>query len=361
MGKNIKRGIQLKIFILVPEINENHTALAHLPTWIRKIAEKVDKVYVFTLKFQKNTVFPENVNVYCPQRKNKLYYFFNINYLLMINTIRSDVFFCLMYPILTFWASYYARLFQKPIVTWYAHASISEKLKKAHDLSDIVVTSSKDGCRLKSNKIRIIGQAIDTKKFTEKRNKPLKHTKILYLGRISPVKGLENLIDAANILINENSINTLKFEIVGDILTESDEEYYNNLIKQINEYHLRDYFIFHGSIHYSKVVEFYQNCDIFVNPSYAGSLEKTVLEAMACGKIVITSNEAYYNIFDEEIREKCYFKQGDYNELAEKIMSNIFSPSELVRSKLNNIVINDHSLDAWSDKLINIFKELSNH
>lgn len=348
----------MKLFILVPEIDEHHTALAHLPTWIRKLSEKFEVVYVFTLKYKEETKFPENVRVYCPENKNKIYYFLAINHILFKNTIRSDAIFCLMYPMLTIWASPYAKLFRKPIVTWYAHAAVPKKLKQAHSLANIIVTSSKDGCRLESSKIRVIGQAIDTDKFSEKPTEKGEIKKILYLGRISPVKGIENLVEAANILINQQNFKNIEFEIVGDIPSETDRGYYNELKDLIKNYKLKEYFKFKGSIHYSKVVDYYQSCDIFVNPSYAGSLEKTVIEAMACGKMVITSNEAYYNIFNEKIRERCYFRPDDYEDLAMKIERNLTSPSSSVLEDLKNIVHKDHSLESWSNKLKKIFEDL---
>ena len=132
----------MKLFILAPEITENHTALAFLPTWIRKISEKVDKVMIFTLNHDKNTLFPRNVKVYSPPRNNKYIYFFFINYYILKNVFKSDVVFSMMYPILTIWAGPYSKLFQKPIVMWYAHGSVSENLKKAYSIAKFIVTSS---------------------------------------------------------------------------------------------------------------------------------------------------------------------------------------------------------------------------
>lgn len=348
----------MKLFMLVPEINENHTALAHLPTWIRKIAEKVDELVVFTLNFDQNTIFPNNVKIICPASENKISFFLKINYYIFKNTIKSDGIFCLMYPILTIWASPYAKIFRKPIITWYAHAAIPKKLKLVHFLTNIIVTSSEDGCRIKSKKIRIIGQAIDTNKFTPVSTNDKEIKKILYLGRISPIKGIENLIKAADVLINKKKIQNIKFSIVGDIPFESEKDYLQSLNELITKNQLDNYFEFIGSVSYSNIEKYYQDCDLFVNPSLAGSLEKTVLEAMSSGKIVITSNEAYYNIFNDDIKKSCYFEPENYKQLEEKIEKNIFSPEPYLNSKLRDIVKFNHSLDSWANQIIDIFRDL---
>src|SRR3989344_5572534 len=69
---------------------------------------------------------------------------------------------CPVYIILgaAFW-----RLLRKKISLWYAHGSANWILKLAEVCTDIIFTSTPEGCRLKSSKIRIVGQGIDTDLF----------------------------------------------------------------------------------------------------------------------------------------------------------------------------------------------------
>ena len=112
-----------------------------------------------------------------------------------------------------------------------------------------------------------------------------------------------------------------------------------------------------GKVTYSEVLKFYQDCDVLVNPSNTGSLDKTVLEAMSCGRIVITCNEAYYNVFNEKLRERCYFNSNDYKDLAEKIKFNLHNPDNDLEKELRDIVVKHHSLEHWVDELLGIFEE----
>lgn len=346
----------MRVFILAPEITEYHTALAHLPSWIRKISLEVDNIILFTLNYDNKTELTQNIVIKCPKRKNKLIYFFLINYYILMGVIRSDVVFTLMYPILAIWASRYSKLFKTPLVMWYAHGALTKKTLEAVKASDLVVTSSADGFRSESRKRRIIGQAIDTDKFIpiyKKRKKP----KIMYLGRISKSKNLETLIEAANVLINKENFDYIEFEIVGAITSDSEIGYYNKIKKMIKEYDLNKYFKFRGTVPFFVVEKCYQNCDIFVNPSYTGSLDKTVLEAMSCEKVILTSNQAYYNIFNEKMKKKYFFNQGNYIELSQKIKDNIIHPDKDLQAELRRVVINDHNLDLWVKNLLSVFKE----
>ncbi|EKQ54513.1 MAG: glycosyltransferase [Methanobacterium sp. Maddingley MBC34] len=347
----------MKLFVLAPEITENHTALAFLPTWIRKIADNVDELTIFTLNYDENTWFPENVSVYCPPRGNRFRFFFYIHYYIFKNVWWSDEVFSLMYPILTIWASRFTRLFNKPLVMWYAHGAVSDRMKKAHKLCTMAVTSSAAGFRLKSDKLRIIGQAIDTNKFIPGEVKSDK-IKIMYLGRISKVKGIGHMIRAADILVNKEKVSKLEFEIVGDITSETEREYLESLKNLTIKLNLENYINFTGKVPFTNIENVYQSCNIFVNPSNTGSLDKTVLEAMSCGKIVITCNEAYYKIFPDDVKEHCYFVPEDYEELAEKIKMNILTPNKDLELRLREIVVKDHSLDRWVKNLMDVFKEI---
>lgn len=325
----------MKVLMITPQVDP-HARKGFIVTWIRKLAEKVDKLYIITPENNTKTPLPENIIVYGVYRLGEKWdraskalrvirllgreIYFNITMFRIIPKV--DVVFCHMHPEFTIRAAPYAKLFRKPIVTWYAHGHVSRRLRIAHFLATKMVTSSKEGLRIKSDKIVITGQGIDTDRFKPMENLAGKKNKItiLSVGRISPIKDYETLIKAADILVNGKGMKDLEFVIVGGVPMASQEEYYERLKKMVKELELEDYVKFVGAVPYSDVVSYYQRCDVFVNPSHATALEKTVLEAMACEKPVITSNVGYYlDVFDEEMKEKCYFEKNNYKELANKI------------------------------------------
>src|SRR3989338_2848671 len=53
---------------------------------------------------------------------------------------------------------------------------------------------------------------------------------------------------------------------------------------------------FCGPIPYPRIQDFYHSGDIFINLSETGSVDKAMLEAMSCGLLALTSNEAFRDI-----------------------------------------------------------------
>lgn len=366
--------MNMKVLMITPRVDETHSILGFIPTWIRKLAERVDALYVITPYCNEKTQLPENVTVFDLSEVgvNRLGRFirFVSKFLQLSNAMlriipRVDVVFCHMYPNFTLMSAIYAKLFRKPIVTWYTHGYISKRLRIAHFLANKMVTASKESLRIESNKIIITGHGIDTDKFKPAVNRSAKKDKItiLSVGRISPIKDYETLIRAADILVNEESMKNLEFVIVGGVPMASQGKYYERLKKMVKELELGNYVKFVGSIPHTEVVGYYQNCDIFVNPSHASALEKVVLEAMLCEKPVITSNIGYYlDVFDEEMKEKCYFKKEDHKDLANKI-THILQMDENRRNELcrsmRDIVKKGHSVETLTDKLVDVFKGIT--
>ena len=356
----------MKVLMLTPVVDEHDPVLGFIPTWINELASKMDTLHVVTLGYDGETALPKNVTVYnLGERKIKLtkYLYFSR---IMFNLLRKravDVVFCHMYPVFTFMAAPWAKLRRIPVVQWYAHGRADLKLRLAHLIADKIVTSSKEGFRIKSNKVIITGQGIDTDMFKpaalrEKDNS--KHV-VLSIGRISPVKDYETLIKAADILVNKMGIDNLEFIIAGGVPMPSQQAYYEKIVELVYKLALTDKCEFMGAIAHTEVVKYYQACNIFVNTSRTGSMDKAVLEAMACGKPVLTSNEAFKEIL-ADYAELLLFLPGDPVALAEKII-HILGMNENRRKELGQnmreIVSKEHSIQNLTEKLVEIFESVT--
>jgi len=270
-----------------------------------------------------------------------------------------DVVFCHMYVVFTFMAAPWAKPLRIPIVQWYAHGRVDFKLRLAHVIADKIVTSSKEGFRIKSNKVIITGQGIDTDKFRPARRRKISGNKhvILSVGRISPVKNYEALIRAADILVNQKGMDNLKFLIAGGVPISSQQAYYEKIVKLTEELGLISWFEFAGMIPHTEVADYYQACDIFVSTSQTGSADKTTLEAMACEKPVLTSNEAFKDMLADNA-ELLLFTPEKPEELAEKIygLLQMDGPKRVqLGASLRKIVERDHSVDHLMSRLVEIF------
>jgi len=117
----------------------------------------------------------------------------------------------------------------------------------------------------------------------EKYNLPEKF--ILYLGTIEPRKNISGLISAFEKIANKPEMQDYQLVIVGAGGWKNSEVYravknsiYKNRIKLI------------GYLENSEKIYYYNLCSIFCYPSFYEGFGLPVLEAMACGAPVITSN-----------------------------------------------------------------------
>ena len=135
-------------------------------------------------------------------------------------------------------------------------------------------------------------------------------------------------------------------------------EYDKKIRGMIFDFDMADVSQLQGSVPYSDTVNWYNKSEIFVNLSPTGHFDKTVLEAMASGCITLASNDAYHNIFPQDLHEFLIFKQGDAGDLAqklEKVLELSEEKKDEIRRRLREIVIKGHSIHTLGGRLKNEF------
>jgi D-inositol-3-phosphate glycosyltransferase len=108
---------------------------------------------------------------------------------------------------------------------------------------------------------------------------------ILFVGRIDPLKGLGNMIQAMTRLDN-----TLSPELVivgGD---EYSREEFRSLQALAAELGIQEKVVFRGSVEQDKLPLFYSAADVCVIPSYYESFGLVALESLACGTPVVATD-----------------------------------------------------------------------
>jgi glycosyltransferase involved in cell wall biosynthesis len=257
-----------------------------------------------------------------------------------------------------------AKIKSIPIVFWYCHGSISYKLKIAEKVVSKIVTSTPEGCRLNSNKIQIIGHGIDTDFFSIKHSWGGKNSRIVLLsvGRISPIKDYETIIESIKILKNQKELRDylLEVKIVGGLGTEHNKHYLKELNRKISDYDLESSINFVGPVPFDEVSSYFKECDIFLSASLTGSLDKAVLEAMACEKPVLTCNEAFFDVL-KDFRKLLIFEKKNGQELANKIKTLLLmsdAERKNIGQELRNIVVANHSINNLVGNIISVFNNL---
>mgnify|MGYP006280455487 CR=1 FL=1 len=134
-----------------------------------------------------------------------------------------------------------------------------------------------------TNPIVLPNKGVNTSKFYPKEKnkgkdkyKEKEIIKILYTGRLYPVKGIKYLINAFQEVTKKYP--NCQLEIIG----EGPE---SKLIKSKHNQNI----ILKDSVNHEDIAKFYQNADIFVLSSLSEGLSNSIMEAMACSLPVIAT------------------------------------------------------------------------
>ncbi len=165
---------------------------------------------------------------------------------------------------------------------------------------------------VKKEKIKYIPNGIPDK-FFKKRAKKFKAERILFLGRVSPVKDLETLIIAFKKLKKD-----IKLHFVGPI----EKQYGASLTKLIEKLNLN----LDGNIKFfppvfdlDKKINLMNNSDIFVLPSKREGMPQSLIEAMSLSKIVISSSNKGGKELVSDGETGFIFETGNSEQLKNKL------------------------------------------
>lgn len=165
------------------------------------------------------------------------------------------------------------------------------------------------GCR--KERIIYIPNGIP-EEFFKLKNKTKEENKILFLGRISPIKNLETAIKSMQNL-NDKKIS---LEFVGPV----EEKYLLELKELIKKIKLEKRIDFSPAIYnLRKKISKLDSCKIFILPSKTEGMPQSLIEAMAREKIVLGSNIPAIQDLITEGKNGYLFKQGDSLNLANKM------------------------------------------
>ena len=173
-----------------------------------------------------------------------------------------------------------------------------------------------DWCDLPLGTVAPIPNGIDTEWFHPDPNYHEKDIfKVLFVGRIERAKGIFVLADAIPKVLAEHE--NVKFIFAG---TPRIPKALEELKKYLNQTGSLPHCEFTGLVPKEKLREFYQQCDIFVNPSTIyESFSYTNAEAMACGKSVVASDMGGMPETVGHMIGGLIFSSKDSRDLAEKL------------------------------------------
>ncbi|TSC91539.1 MAG: glycosyltransferase [Parcubacteria group bacterium Licking1014_17] len=352
----------MKLLIFVNKLDENDDLLGFFPGWVYGLARNMEKISVITQHAGRFENHP-NIAVYSLDKKNNPSLVGRmLGYWRLLWRLRGeyDLIFAFMAPIWAI-ASAPAKYFLgKKLVMWYAVWKDSLKLRKAAFFCDKIITSVPEAFPFKTKKLAAVGQGIDISYFTPNDAVREKNS-LLFLGRISPIKKLGVLLSSLKIIGEKNPdiFSKMKLAIAGGASSEADEKYLEKLKNQAKELRLEEKISWLGRISHKEISPYYQRAEIFINLTPTGSFDKTILEAMSSGCLVLASNKALQRYYDEDMKNNFLFKEGDADDLAAKL-SELFKLPESnaanYRKISRDIIIRDHSKENLVEKLVTVLK-----
>ena len=197
--------------------------------------------------------------------------------------------------------------------------------------------------------IAVVPNGIDLPeiKKIKKDNKPLK--KLLFLGRIHPIKGIHNLLIAWKEIQNIHQNWTL--EIVGP----DNYNYLSELNRTTKKLQLKRV-VFSKEIHGEEKNMKYQSADLFILPSHSENFGVSVAEALSNGIPCVVSKGAPWKILDE--KKAGWWIDNSVEMLTKNLISILsMSTSELESMGLNgkNLVSEDFNWNKVSTMMTEVY------
>ena len=197
--------------------------------------------------------------------------------------------------------------------------------------------------------IAVVPNGIDLPEINEikKDNKTFK--KLLFLGRIHPIKGIDNLLMAWK------EVQNIHQDWILEIVGPDNYNYLSELHRIIKNLQLKRV-IFSEEIHGEEKNKKYQSADLFILPSHSENFGVSVAEALSNGIPCIVSKGAPWKMLDEK---KAGWWIGNSVEMLTKKLISILSTSnsELESMGLNgrNLVTEDFNWNKVSAMMTEVY------
>ena len=275
----------MKLLIVTQVLDKHHPILGFFHRWVEEFSKHCEKVTVICLQKGEYTL-PANVSVYSLGKeigKSKIGYLTTFYKLIWRLRHEYDSVFVHMNQIYVILGAPFWRAQGKKVGLWYAHGAVSRSLIWAEKMADIIFTCSQESFRVKSRKVVVTGHGIDVDHF--KIVPEIKTHDLVTVGRITQTKNLTALVDMFS-QIRESK--DCRLAIVGSALTIQDKAYESNLKQYVATKNLTPYVDFTGNYSQADLPKYLNQSKIFVTTAQNGSLDKAMLEAMACGLPIVS-------------------------------------------------------------------------
>jgi len=332
----------MKLLIVTQKVDKADPILGFFHRWIEEFALHCESVIVIGQMVGEHQL-PSNVTVLSLEKEK------NASKLRQIRAFKKHIrsqknqyeaVLVHMTPIWVVFGGFFWKRQKKRMYLWYEARGKRWPLRFALRKVRKVFSASKHGMPIDTPKSVVVGHGIDTDAFFEASGVHNPHS-IISVGRITKAKHPELLLRAFSHLPEGYS-----FHLVGHAITSDDQALQRQLNELIQSLKLADR-VHVSSISQKELIPQLQGAVLFLHASET-PLDKAVLEAMACGCLVVSCADAVVPILPASLR-------ATRESLGETAASALLLPpqeQQRLRGELRSFVEMHHSLKSLIPRLL---------
>lgn len=338
----------MRLMIITQRVDEKSPILGFFTRWLREFAKRCDRVHVIT---QSAGIYnlPSNVTVHTLGKNEGVG---KVRQVLrcwkLLWTLRQDydVAFVHMTPIWVVLNAVIWKLLRKPIYLWYESPGRRWPLKLALRVVKNVFSATPLGNLGRLTKKNIVTRhGIDTEfwKPAMERDEHL----IVAMGRVSPIKRYELILENFAALPE-----TYRLLILGGPFVESDLPYYKAIERKISDYAVFDRVSMHF-VTMEQARDVLAKAHMFLHASN-GSLDKSVLQAMASGALTVSCSPATKVV----LPETCQASDAQFAEKTRAMLAKS-QDHRALRETMRSIIVQQHELSKLIERLLWTMRQTS--
>lgn len=332
----------MRLLIVTQKVDRNDPILGFFHRWLEEFALHCERVDVIA-QYVSDHRLPSNVHVHSLHKERgnpRWLQILRFWRLLRWRSKDADALFVHMTPIWLVLATPLLLLRRLPAHLWYEARGGGWVLDCGLRMARKTFSASKTGMPRKTSKNVVVGHGIDTAVYIPDAAKRDQH-RLVTVGRITASKKLPRIIEALSILPSE-----YRLRVAGLPVTEADRSLAQDLQGQIQALGLQSR-IEISPAPPAQIAPLLQQSSLFLHASVTG-LDKALLEAMACGCLVLSSSDVAKDL----LPLRCLAAPDHLGQKAKELLGLSAETQDGLRHELRQIIVQRHSLPGLIKRLL---------